>query len=72
MDLSHPAAILSGLLIGLIGTSLFIYGKKQSSGPCLVTGGALCVFPCFVTSVAVLWGITALCLGGLYAASRRG
>ena len=33
---------------------------------CLVTGVVLCVFPYFVTSVILMWVITAACVGGLY------
>lgn len=70
MDLSNPAALFSGLVIGVIGMGLFVYGKKQTNLKCLLTGGALCVFPYFVSSVLLLWLITAACLGGLYAMSR--
>jgi hypothetical protein len=66
MDLSNPAAIISSIVIGVIGMGLFIYGKKQVSIPALVAGVVLCVFPYFVTSVLLMWGVTAACLGGLY------
>lgn len=70
MDLSNPWTLFSGLIIGCLGMVLFIYGKKQTNMKCLVTGGVLCVFPYFVTSLVVMWLITGACLGGLYFASR--
>lgn len=70
MDLDHPAAFFSAILIGLIGTVLFIYGRKQQSVRCLLAGAALCIFPYFITSVAVMWAVTGGCLGGLYYLSR--
>lgn len=70
MDLGSPASLTSGLLIGLLGTALFIYGKKQERPLVLVTGIFLCVFPMFVASVLVQWLLTGACCGGLYAASR--
>ena len=71
MDLGSPAALFSALLIGLIGTAMFIYSKKQERPMALLTGIALCAFPMFIASVAVLWLVTAGCLGGLYVVSRN-
>lgn len=70
MDLSHPWAILSGVLIGMIGFVVFNYGRKQTNLKCIATGGVLCVFPYFVGSTLLMWGIAAACLGGLYAWTR--
>lgn len=70
MDFSNPWALFSGVVIGLIGTLLFMHGKKQTNFKFLVTGGVLCVFPYFVSSLVLLWVITAACLGGLYALAR--
>lgn len=72
MDFGNPASLFSGLFIGLIGLGLFMYGKKAQRLPHAMTGLALCVFPYFVTSVALSWLITAVCLGGLYFVSREG
>lgn len=66
LDLGNPAVLISGLLISLIGTALFIYGKKQMEFPPLIAGIALCIVPFFVVSVLALWLITGACLGGLY------
>ena len=70
MDFSHPWALFSGLLIGLIGMAVFIYGKKQTDLKCLGVGVVLCVFPYFVTSLLLMWGLTVACLGLLYASAR--
>jgi len=66
MDLGNPASLISGLVIGLIGMVLFIYGKKEGNVKALAAGIALCVFPYFVASVILSWVLTGLCLGGLY------
>ncbi len=70
MDLSNPWTLFSGLVIGCLGMVLFIYGKKQASPKCLITGAVLCIFPYFVTSLLLMWGITGACLGGLYVSTR--
>ena len=46
-----PWLLFSGLLIGLIGTGVFIFGKKESNIKCLGAGVLLCVFPYFVHSI---------------------
>lgn len=66
MDFGDPWSLVSGLFIGLLGMAMFIYGKKQADIKCLITGVVLCVFPYFVTSVILMWVITAACFGGLY------
>ncbi len=70
MDLGDPMVLGSGLLIGMIGMVLFVYGKKQGNPKALTTGAVLCVYPYFVGSLLVLWVVFAACLGGLYAWSR--
>lgn len=71
MDFGDPMVLFSGLLIGTGGFVLFMYGKKQANFKCLATGLVLCVFPYFVSSILLMWLITAGCLGGLYAMSRN-
>jgi hypothetical protein len=70
MDLSNPYALLSGVFIGLLGTALIVYGKKQQKLMPALTGIVLCVFPMFVASLLLTWLITGACLGGLYLTSR--
>lgn len=70
MDLGSPAILISGFLIGGIGFVLFMYGKKQADFRCLFAGIAMCIFPYFVSSLAIMWLGAAACLGGLYAWSK--
>ena len=67
MDLSNPWSILSGLIVGLIGMTLFMAGRKQSSPRCLLAGLVLCVAPYAISSVALVWLVVAGCLGWVYA-----
>src|SRR5262245_881812 len=66
MDFDSPWTLFSGLLIGLAGFGLFIYGKKQANFKCLATGLVMCAYPYFVTSLLLLWLIAAACVGGLF------
>lgn len=70
MDLTHPGALFSGLIIGVIGMAFFIYGKKQQHVPSLVAGVGMCIFPYFVTSLVVMWLLAVLCIGGLWASNK--
>ncbi|MDX2119394.1 MAG: hypothetical protein SFY96_14550 [Planctomycetota bacterium] len=70
MELTQPGALFSGLIIGVIGMALFIYGKKQQHVPSLVAGVGMCVFPYFVTSLVVMWLLAVLCIGGLWASNK--
>jgi len=70
MDLGDPWILISGFLIGGVGFVLLMYGKKEWNLKCLATGLALCVFPYFVSSLALMWLIAAVCVGGLYVASK--
>lgn len=69
-DFDHPGVLISGLIVSLIGTAMFIYGKKQSELRPMLAGVALCVIPVFVTSMLVLWLSAAACVGGLYALNK--
>ena len=57
MDFSF-SNIFAQLVIGLAGMSFFMYGKKAQRFWPLVAGGAMCVYPFFVTNVWALWGIS--------------
>lgn len=70
MDLGNPLVLFSGLLIGMVGFVLFMYGKKQQEPRPLIAGALLCVYPYFVASLLITWLIFALIVGGLYALSR--
>lgn len=66
MDFEHPWSLLSGLIIGLFGMGLLMYGKKQSSVRCIGIGLAMCIFPYFITSVVAMWLCTFACIGALW------
>ncbi len=72
MDLSNPAALISGLLISSIGTGYFLYGKKQSSPVPLFGGLVLCIMPMVVASVLAMWLIGGACVGGMWWISKNG
>lgn len=72
MDLGNPWTLFSGLFLGLVGMGLFLYGKKQQDHRALLTGAALCVFPYFVTSLALTWLLAAGCFGGWWAWHKYG
>lgn len=71
MNLGDPWVLFSGMLIGAVGLFLFVRGKREADFTCLGAGAAMCVYPYFVGSLAVMWGLFALCVGGLYWASKR-
>lgn len=71
MDLS-PGTIFSGLMLGAIGTALFIYGKKQTDLRCLAAGAALCFAPYVIGSLLVLWLVSAAVIAGLIAWIKYG
>lgn len=70
MDFGNPWAFASSAIIGLVGTALFIYGKKAEEPKCLGAGIAMCVFPMFIPSLIVMWLMAALCMLGVYALPR--
>lgn len=72
MDLSNPWSLLSGLVVGLVGLGLLMYGKKEQSPAPIVAGLVLCIVPYFIASLLLTWLLAAGCLGGLFALSRNG
>jgi hypothetical protein len=72
MDLSNPAALLSGLALSSAGAGCFIYGKKQQSPVALLGGLVLCVVPMVVASVLAMWLIGGACVGGMWWMSKNG
>lgn len=67
-----PESILTSLFVGSIGYALFMYGKKSTRFPQLVTGLVLMIFPNFVSSVPWVLAISVLLLGALWASVRAG
>jgi hypothetical protein len=64
--------LMAGFLVSLIGTALFMYGKKQSRVPHMAAGVLLVVFPYFVPSVVLVFGIAAVLLVLLWVLVRAG
>ncbi len=60
------AMLFSGILMGLIGMGLLMYGKTQHDLKCLAGGAAFSIFPFFVHSVLVMWVVGVACGAGLY------
>lgn len=71
MNFGNPWSILSGVVISLVGMVLFMRGKKDVNLPCLGAGVALCVFPYFVSSLLLMWGLFAVCMGGWWWMARQ-
>ena len=65
-------SLLAGMLVSSIGFVLFVYGKKQSRFPQLVVGLVLMVYPYFVPSALLMFGIAVCLLGLLWLGVRAG
>jgi len=71
MNLS-PGYLMASMVVSTVGFGLFMYGKKQTRVPQLVTGIALMVYPAFVASVAWMLAIAGALIGALWLATRNG
>lgn len=71
MDID-ATALLAGMLVSSIGFVLFVYGKKQSRFPQLAVGLVLMVYPYFVPSPLLMFGIAVCLLGLLWLGLRAG
>jgi hypothetical protein len=65
-------SLLASLLIGLVGTALFMYGRRQSRFPQMFVGAVLVVYPYFVSSVALMSVIAVGLVAALWGAVRLG
>jgi hypothetical protein len=63
-------ALLASLLIGSIGTVLFMYGKRQSRLPHMLVGVTMFFYPYFVPGAALSLAICAVLSAGLWAAVK--
>ena len=70
MDLGSPWAIISSIILGLIGMGMLMYGKKQQQMAPVLGGLALCVVPYFIASVLLMWLGGAACIAGVWYTSR--
>ena len=57
MDMSF-GNLFSQLIIGLLGMSFFMYGKKAQRLWPLLAGAAMCIYPFFVTNLWALWAVS--------------
>jgi LPXTG-motif cell wall-anchored protein len=57
-------------LFSLIGSAVFLYGRRQRRGAPTIAGVALMVYPYFVSTTLGVVGIGALLLAGLLVANR--
>ncbi len=71
MDLDANS-LLASLLIGLVGTACFMYGKKQGRFPQMLVGATLVVYPYFVSNVILMVAIAVGLLVALWGAVRMG
>ena len=71
MDLS-ASSLIAGLIVGGVGTGLFLYGKKQGRLPQLLAGVALMVYPMFLSSATLVVVIGAAVVGALWLGVRAG
>ena len=58
--------VVGGLLFSGIGLVALRYGKKQGRPRAMVLGGALLVYPYFVSNPFLMWGVGVLLTGGLF------
>jgi hypothetical protein len=65
-------SLAAGFVVSSVGFVLFNYGRKMGRIPHVVGGLVLMVFPYFVPSVLLMFGISALLCGLLYLAVQRG
>lgn len=61
-----PAELFASILFGLIGTAVFMYGKKIASGRHLLIGIGLIGFPYFVSAVWLTYAIGIALCAALY------
>ncbi len=68
MNFEMPSAayLFASLLFGTIGFAAFIYGKKSTRWKPMVLGVALMVYPYFIATTWLLYGIGIALCAGLY------
>ncbi len=66
MELPAPGVLFGGLVFGVIGMGVFMYGKKQARFSPLAIGVALMVYPYFVDRAWLVWTIGVALCAGLY------
>ena len=64
-------SILASLLVSSVGVVVFLYGKRQKRFPHIVIGLVLTVFTYFVSSVPLMFAVTAVLLGALWVTVKK-
>ena len=64
------AWLMWSALFGLIGSAVFLYGRRQRRAAPTLVGVALMVYPYFVSTIIGVIGVGALLLAGLFVANR--
>jgi hypothetical protein len=73
MELNLSASwMFAGLIVSTVGFGLFLYGKKQTRLPQALAGIAMMIYPGFVASPALIYGIGVALCGGVWIAVRSG
>ena len=67
MELPSFGYLFSSLVIGTVGLGFFLYGKKRPEPKCLLIGLAMCIYPYFVSSLLLMWGIAVACVAAVWA-----
>jgi hypothetical protein len=67
-----PASLSASVVIGLVGLSIFIYGRKQRRAPQLVAGLAMMIYPYFVPGAAWMIAVAVALVGALWLAVKLG
>lgn len=62
--------LMLSALFSLIGTAVFVYGRRQRTATHTLIGLALMVYPYFVSGTLPLIGIGALLIGGMVIGNR--
>ena len=68
-DMSPPM-LISGLILSALGVMLFFRGKGAQEPSSVLAGIALSILPVATHSLLMLWGLSAVVMGG-WAALRR-
>jgi hypothetical protein len=71
LDLS-AASLFSGLILGVVGMALFVWGKQQQRPLALVAGIVVGGLPMLIHSMLWLWVVEISVLGGWAAVERAG
>ncbi|HUO09203.1 MAG TPA: hypothetical protein VM008_12930 [Phycisphaerae bacterium] len=70
MDFS-ASSLLAGLLVSSLGAGIFLYGKSTTKFLPMAVGGAMSLYPFFITAPWLLYSLTGALCALLYVARER-